>query len=257
LPGHRNPKEGRLITYVAHCKRLAERKQHMADQLATFGLKAVWVEDFDPPEIPDSIWIERVANARLSEGEVSIYLKHEQIYRAIAESGEPLSLVLEDDAIFASDFGERFSSLPKRLPDGYDMVFLGSSVYLPLDDPMCADGPEFLRVARSRTTLARFVSPDCARSIAKRLDGAPIEISNDLMLDRLIDALGLETYWLREPLFVQGSETGTFPSSLGVPWRESRWSGKLRAIAAKRARHWRTRLLRASHRFQERLRFDD
>jgi GR25 family glycosyltransferase involved in LPS biosynthesis len=239
-----------LITYIAHCKRLVERKQHMACQLGAFGLNAVWVEDFDPPEIPESIWLERIANDRLSEGEVSIYLKQEQIYRAIAESDAPLSLVLEDDAIFASDFGERFPSLLDRLPDGYDMIFLGSSVYQPLPDAVSVDSPEFLRIARSRTTFARFVSADCARKILERLDGAPIEISNDLMLDRLIGTLSLETYWLSDPLFVQGSETGVFPSSIGVPWRESTWSGKLRAIAAKRARRWRTRLMRVSQRLK-------
>jgi GR25 family glycosyltransferase involved in LPS biosynthesis len=242
-----------LITYVAHCKRLGERKRLMAAQLETFGLDAEWVEDFDPPEIPDSIWLERVANDRLSEGEVSIYLKHEQIYRAIAESGPLPALVLEDDAIFASDFGERFPALPERLPDDYDMVFLSSSVYLPLPDALCAEDPEFLRIDRSRTTAARFVSPDCARSISERLGGAPIEISNDLKLDELIKELGLKTYWLREPLFVQGSETGVFPSSIGVPWRESKWSGKLRAIAAKRVRSWRTRMLRAGNHFPKRL----
>jgi len=70
--------------------------------------------------------------------------------------------------------------------------------------------------------------------------------------DRLIGELGLETYWLRDPLFVQGSETGTFPSSIGVPWRESSWSGKLRAIVAKRTRRWRTRLMRACQRLPKR-----
>jgi GR25 family glycosyltransferase involved in LPS biosynthesis len=91
-------------------------------------LNAVWVEDFDPPEIPRRVWLERVTNDRLSDGEVSIYLKHEQIYRAIAESGAPLALVLEDDAVFASDFGERFPSLPDRRPGDCDMAFLGASV---------------------------------------------------------------------------------------------------------------------------------
>jgi GR25 family glycosyltransferase involved in LPS biosynthesis len=245
-------KKAALITYVAHCKRLVERKPRIAHQLKTFGLNTVWVEEFDPPEIPDAIWLERVVNDRLSEGEVSIYLKHEQIYRTIAKSGATLALVLEDDAIFASDFGERFPSLLERLPDDCDMAFLASSIYLPLPEAACADEREFLPIERSRTTVARLVSSQCARDIAKRLDGAAIEISNDLTLDRLIGELDLKTYWLRDPLFVQGSETGVFPSSLGVPWRESTWSGKLRAVAAKRVRHWRTHLLRAGHRLQKR-----
>jgi GR25 family glycosyltransferase involved in LPS biosynthesis len=238
-----------VITYIAHCKRLTERKQLMAPQLEAFALNAVWVEDFDPPEIPESIWLERVANDRLSEGEVSVYLKHAQIYRAIARSDDgPLALVLEDDAIFASDFGERFPAVLQRLPEGCDMVFLGGSVHRPLPDAVGAESPEFLSIDESRTTVARIVSAECARDIVRRLDGAPIETSNDLMLDRLIHGLRLETYWLREPLFVQGSETGIFPSSLGAPWRESSWSKKLRAIAAKRIRGWRTRVLRARHR---------
>jgi hypothetical protein len=66
-----------LIAYVAHCKRLVERKHHVASQLETFGLNVVWIEDSDPPEVPDPIWLWRVANDQLSEGESSIHLRAE------------------------------------------------------------------------------------------------------------------------------------------------------------------------------------
>jgi hypothetical protein len=124
---------------------------------------------------------------------------------------------------------------------------------LPLPDGTDADEREFVRVSRSRTTVARLVDSRCAARIARRLEDAPIETSNDLMLDRLIGELDLNTYWLRDPLFVQGSETGVFPSSLGVPWRESSRWGKLRASAAKLSRRWRTRSMRTANRIRERL----
>jgi GR25 family glycosyltransferase involved in LPS biosynthesis len=239
-----------LKTYVAHCKRLEARKIHLSDQLDRVGLTAEWIEAFDPPEIPNEVWLERVASQSLSEGEVSIYLKHEHIYRTIAASDDPLALVLEDDVIFARDFDTRFRSVLERVPSDFDVIFLASSIYLPIPVSMRSDNSDFLPINKSRTTAARLVSREFARRMTARLSDQPIETSNDLTLDKAIREMNFKSYWLRDALFVQGSETGAFSPSVGVPWREPNWPRKLKSIAAKRIRHWRTRGARANQQWK-------
>ena len=201
--------------YVAHCRALTDRERYLAAALRVCGMDAEWVEAMDAVDVPQSLIRERVTNERLTRQEISLFLKHERIFRTIIERGQHAALVLEDDVVLPADFCDRLALSVRRVPPDYDLVFLGASCDLHVKPQ--GDAP-FGAATRSRSTCAYLVTAACCRMML----AAPgsISLPIDHHLDRLIKAMRLNVYWQEPPLLLQGSETGAYRHSLGVAWRE-------------------------------------
>lgn len=202
--------------YVVHCKALTDRKKYLVVALRVSGMDAEWVEVMDWDEVPSRLIRERVTQDALTPQEVSLFLKHERIFRNVIERGQRSALILEDDVVLPADFCARFAESVRHIPLEYDLIFMGEScdMHVTLER-----NPFFGMATRSRSTCAYLVTNRCCRTILDEPDSINLPI--DLHIDRIIGEKLLKVYWHEPPLIRQGSELGEYHHSLGIKWREN------------------------------------
>lgn len=207
------------FVYVIHCKRLAERREYLHPILRGFGWDARWIESCDPGEIP---WRHLLrfqwGVSVLTVGEISVFLKHLEVFRHLARSTDALGFVVEDDAVFPADFPAELARCRSELPGSFDLVFLGASCGL--GETPDGGRSRLTRQFGTRSMSGYLITAAAARRLLAELDDRPVLEPIDHAVNRIITARGLEVWWSEPPLLLNGSETGRFGHSLGLPWRE-------------------------------------
>jgi glycosyl transferase family 25 len=212
--------------HVIHCRRLEARRRVLESRLAVLDRPTRWMVDLDPDTIPPDAWRRVARRARLTRAEVSVYLKHERVFRSIAESGDDVAFVLEDDALLPDDFGAVLDRHLQMFPADAGMAYLGASCGLEMTPQQ--PGGLFGREHGTRSMSAVVVRPVAARVVADALRIRPIEQPIDLTVNAIIREHDIPVVWSVPALVPNGSETGRFPHSLGVSWRGGGWLGRLR-----------------------------
>lgn len=217
--------------YVIHCRRLVARRKYLKPTLRDIGWEARWIDSHDPGEIPRHYLLDfRLGGPLLSAAEISVYLKHLEAFRHIAQSKAGVGFVIEDDAVFTADFRARFARHRSALTAGFDLVFFGASCGL---GESAGNGASLLvREFRTRSMSGYLITASACRRLLAELDNRAIRKPIDHAVDEAIRVHNLETWWSVPPLLLNGSETGAFPHSLHKPWRE----GVLRSSLLRRAR---------------------
>lgn len=212
--------------YVVHCRRLEERRRALEPRLAELARPTRWILDFDPQAIPRATRRRVAPRARLRLRELSVYLKHELVFRTIAEGRDDVVFVLEDDALLPNDFGPLLDRHLRALPPAAGLAYLGESCGLAVepDEP----GGMFGREIGTRSMSAVLVRRDAARLVAAELAIRPIAQPIDLTVNQIIRDRAVPVVWSVPALVPNGSETGRFRHSLGVGWRGARWLERLR-----------------------------
>lgn len=206
--------------YVIHCKRLAARRDYLEPVLRDFGWDATWIDAHDPGEIPRRHLLRFTLRSRmLTVAEISVYLKHLEVFRRLAGMDEgACGFVIEDDALFPADFRTTFSQYRSALPAPFDLVFFGASCGL---GEYNGDGrPLFTREFRTRSMSGYLITARAGRQLFAELSHRPILEPIDHAVDRIVRAHRLDVWWSDPPLLQNGSETGRFGHSLGLPWRD-------------------------------------
>ena len=218
--------------HVVHGRRLVERRRYLEPRLAELGWDARWVESREPETLSPEFRRARVRNRRLTAAELSVYLKHLDVWREVAHHGGR-AFVLEDDPVFPPGFDSTFATYLGALPATFDLVFFGASCGYAVAP--AADNPRYGRENGARSMSAYLVTAAAARTLVDALDAASIEDPIDLAVNRVVRARDMVVYWSVPPLIENGTETGLFPHSLGVGWRASwlrrrlaRWRERLR-----------------------------
>lgn len=205
--------------YVVHCKKLVARREYLQPILRDLGLEALWIDSHDPGEIPRRHLLGFQWGApMLTVPEISVYLKHLEVFRSIVGSEEAVGFVIEDDAEFPADFPASLARHRAALPAPFDLVFFGASCGL--GESSGEGRPLFVRRSRTRSMSGYLISASTCRRLLTELDDQPIREPIDRAVDRIIRAHGLDAWWSEPPLLLNGSETGRFRHSLGLPWRE-------------------------------------
>jgi hypothetical protein len=100
-----------MKAYVIHLPRATQREHHIAAQLAAARLDHVYVDTVDGRELTEDDYatlIDQEAVQRhptwLTPGMLGASLSHLNAYRQIAQDGEAVALVLEDDVILPERF---------------------------------------------------------------------------------------------------------------------------------------------------------
>jgi len=214
--------------WVIHSPKLERRKAECLASLATLGWSARWLETQEPRDLGWGFWVRNVRNPRLTWAQISVYAKHKAVLGHIALEGRP-ALVLEDDPVFAADFGQRAEAYFTSLPVDWDFVFLGASSGLERSpDPAT---PLFAQTSSTRSMSGYLVTPEAARRAYGALKNRAIRRPIDLTLNAVLAELGLRVFWSVPALIQNGSETGRYPRSIV--------SGKWRALnPARFLRRW-------------------
>jgi len=216
-----------LPVYLLHGSRKEERRRHVEEELGRHEIDAQWLLDINTADLTPEVvrhyyrssrlrwWHRSAATMRtrprvLLEGEIAAAASHVETLRLIAASGEPWSLVLEDDIILAPDFRDRFDEYFAALPADADSVFIGSCCRLRIED--VEKGRHFYRKDHpaSKCADSYLVTADAARRILETI--VPFVLPIDWELNYHFKRHDLVVYWLEPPLVEQGSETGLFPS---------------------------------------------
>lgn len=203
---------------VVHCKRLTQRRSYLRSRLQDFGWNAQCIDSHDPGEIPRRHLLRfKWGTPVLTIGEISVYLKHLEAFRQIARNGDSSGFVIEDDTEFPADFPDVFAQYQSSRHPGFDIVFLGASCGL---GESTREDTCFVAKSRTRSMSGYLITADACRRLSEALEPHPICEPIDHAVDRVIRRCGLAVYWSVPSLLQNGSETGRFTHSLGMPWRE-------------------------------------
>jgi glycosyl transferase family 25 len=114
-------------------KNRADRFRNMKERLTTLGIVAERFEaihggavDWNNEEYKE-YYIQDVKK-ELNNGEKGCFLSHRTIYKLIKKNGWKKTLILEDDALFCTDFLNVINKVYTEVPE-YDMLYLGQWNY--------------------------------------------------------------------------------------------------------------------------------
>jgi glycosyl transferase, family 25 len=103
--------------YFINLDRSVDRRGEIEAELRAVGVEAERVSGFDGgagyklDEITYRPWRRNLIGSPLSPGEIGCSESHRRALRQFVESGAPFGVILEDDAILTSDFGQAIESI--------------------------------------------------------------------------------------------------------------------------------------------------
>ena len=206
-----------LTTYVTHYKPLADRKANMERQFSEQNIKGIYITDYDKEDLKEED-LKRFRRSYMSNGEISLFLKHVESWKHIIASTNPYSIVFEDDAILAADFYNKFKNYMLSAPTDFDIIFLGDGCNLHGSSDII-----FTKTMASRCTDSMVISKKGGqklfmffnlRYVKYQNESTPVELAIDHWLNYVIKLLSLNVYWVEPTIVTQGSQNGRFSSSL-------------------------------------------
>ena len=152
----------------------------------------------------------------LTNGEISVNMKHYSALISIALSSSKYGLILEDDVLLNDSSFGLFSSALSDLEelDGDYLDLAGGAGLLPdVLEQSDRSNIVLMRPARTRTNAAYVVSKQLAISLSQIY--FPFVFPIDWHLQYLMQITPLSCYWAIEKPLIHGSESGSFTS-----WRD-------------------------------------
>ena len=212
--------------FVAHWKKLTQRKKHILQQLDKHDLlnsNIQFVIDYDKddwnidevrgefPKIFDIVegsdpWSGIPYNRKLKYSEISLVLKHVKIISEIAKKYE-WALVLEDDAVLCSNFVPEFEQSFLDLPEDWDLAFVGGCCGLHAPGSEDQISRVYKVDGRSRCTHGYIMSNKCANKIFDDLKYC--NIGSDYFLSHMAIKYNLNNYWFEPDLISQSVQFNT------------------------------------------------
>lgn len=201
--------------YLVHYEPLKERLTFMQEQFERFGIKANvistepeagWIKD--EPEIRKikQSKFQNNLSKSVSKAEESLAWKHYAFIEKASQGTQP-ALVLEDDAILDFDFVNVVNKIV--VTNDWDVIFPGSGCNLRLS------GQGLIRVPHpaSKCTDSYILTPSSAKKLYSTMkNGVSLAIDWELNYQMMIH--DLRVCWLEPPIVRQGSQDGTWTSSI-------------------------------------------
>jgi len=202
--------------YVLNVKKFTQRRRFMEQQLASFGLRAEFIFDWDVDDLTTEVQTRYFTGTQLSPAQRSCALKHLTALQKIAARQTGLCLVLEDDAVFTADFAAGLQAALTESVNypGDKVIYIGSGGNF--FTPKSQRKPEQRLYKGTRGRFADSYLLD-SQTAQKRLDWLlqhKISEPMDNQFELIDNALGIAMLWLEHPVVEQGSKNGLFNSSL-------------------------------------------
>ena len=220
--------------FVLSVKSFRDRIAHIESELGCQGIAFEWIFEHDADELTAELIESTFAPSDMGPPQQSLVLKHIETWKRCVARGYRRILVFEDDAMLASNFSQVFGAA-MRAADEIEqpyMIYLG-----------CGDNKYVRPAQRSDSVLVRtdlaLPATDATvldqRAARLRLEYAAkhkITRPADWLMREADAAMGVDHYWLGEPIVEQGSMNGRFASVLdrkriGRPrawtWLRFRW----------------------------------
>lgn len=201
---------------VVSARSFIERRRHVTAQLARFGLRGEFIDEFDTEDITDELDRRHFAGEEVSRGQKSCALKHVLALRRIAERGWQRCLVLEDDVVLADGFVEGVRAAlaeTNGMPHPY-VIFIGAGGNFYTPASRREPGRRIYPADKGRFTDSYIAGAEEARARLALIDAEPMRKPIDVVFDAIDRRAGIRLLWLEDPVVEQGSKLGIFRSLL-------------------------------------------
>ena len=226
-----------LKIYIIHYTKLTDRKNYLDNLLKDKNIEFEYISEFDQEELDQNnialyyrdneelfntkskIWHKKANKYYvLSPPEISCSIKHIDALRKIANSDKDFGLILEDDAIPYRD--NYLSQIENVLSNSikWDALFIGNGMgesfrnkkigykkYLPIKN---------VKVSHPATNCleAYIIKKEIAKKIVDSI--LPFNLVIDWELAYQFYKLDLNIYWIKKPIFFQGTKEDIYESTL-------------------------------------------
>ena len=168
----------------------------------------------------NSLWDSSIHKYRgLRMAELSCAYKHFLALYMVSKYCPNYGMILEDDAVFAPDFADRFRKYMNDTPEDWDAIFLGEGCGTSYQQDRMVRGQQVgdncFNVGHPSTNCAEayLIKPDICKKI---LDTCfPFHLAYDWELAYQFYKHDARVYWWLPSIVSQGSKNGTFQTSLG------------------------------------------
>ena len=193
-----------------------ERRLHIERQLQSLGLTYELIHTYDACDI-DHLTTQRYFKQPYPPlGHQSCAMKHLAALRLVADRKWHQALILEDDVILAPDFvqGVREAVREASTIKNPHVVYIGSGGNFYTPKSMRIPGRRLYKASKGRFTDSYILDADTARRRVEWMEHQGIGGAIDVHFDASDPKLGIEWYWLEDPVVEQGSKNGTFRSAI-------------------------------------------
>ena len=193
-----------------------ERRENIERQLRSLGLTYEFIHTYDACDLDRETTQRYFRHPYPDPGSQSCALKHLAALRLVVERQWHRALILEDDAFLAPDFmqGVRDAITESSAILIPHVVYIGSGGNFYTPKSMLVSGQRLYRAPKGRFTDSYILGADTARLRVQWIEQQGITGPIDCHFDASDPKLGIEWYWLEEPVVEQGSKNGTFRSAI-------------------------------------------
>jgi GR25 family glycosyltransferase involved in LPS biosynthesis len=208
--------------FVVHYKKLINRKNHILEQFNKYN-----ITDYEFIEIDrDELYEQNISmfQENYSKSQIAISLSHFYAYKQIRDNYDN-GLIFEDDVILSDNFINIFNKYITKLPEDYDMLFLGDGYNLHIEKhklipnkyiyEKCLYPTRWGGNGAGRCTDSYLVNKKCAIKLCEYINNLSykINLAIDWWLNIAARDNNFKVYWAEPTIVTQGTQTGLFKSS--------------------------------------------
>jgi glycosyl transferase family 25 len=201
---------------IINPRNFIERRKSIERQLRSLGLTYEFIHTYDASDIDAATTQRYFRPPYPSLGHQSCAMKHLAAMRLVVERRWHRALILEDDVILAPDFiqGIRDAVSESSAITCPHVVYIGSGGNFYTPKSMRVPGQRLYKAPRGRFTDSYILGADTARLRMEWMEQHGIAGAIDVHFDATDPKMGIEWYWLEDPVVEQGSKNGTFRSAI-------------------------------------------
>jgi glycosyl transferase family 25 len=201
---------------IINPRNFLDRRESIERQLRSLGLKYEFIHSYDACDIDPATTERYFRHPYPNLGHQSCAMKHLAAMRLVVERQWQRALILEDDVILSSDFlqGVRDAVGEARVITPPHVLYIGSGGNFYTPKSMRVPGQRLYRAPKGRFTDSYIIGAETARLRVEWMEQHGIAGSIDVHFDATDPKLGIEWYWLEDPVVEQGSKNGTFRSAI-------------------------------------------
>ena len=212
--------------FVLHYSKLIDRKKYIIEQFEKHNIiDYEFIEKYNKEDLCDDDKV--LFDNCVKESNISLMNKHLYVYKVIAnnENYED-ALIFEDDVILEDNFTEQLNKYITQLPKDYDMLFIGDGCNLHIEPhklkpnnniyEKCLYPTYWEGNGASRCSDSYIISKKCAITLCNYINklSVKIKLPYDWWLNVACIENNLKVYWAEPTIVTQGSQNGTFLSSI-------------------------------------------
>lgn len=201
---------------IINPKNFVERRESIERQLRSLGLTYEFIHTYDACDLDPPTTQRYFRQPYPNLGHQSCAMKHLAAMRLVAERQWHRALILEDDVILAPDFlqGVRDAISEASAITHPHVVYIGSGGNFYTPKSLRVPGQRLYKAAKGRFTDSYILGADTAKLRVEWMEQHGIAGAIDVHFDASDPKLGIEWYWLEDPVVEQGSKNGTFRSAI-------------------------------------------